>query len=59
MTQHSNYQTTIDEDGDEWITIPKGVYTGLVQDQKYLDALIAGGVDNWCGYDAALDNLED
>jgi hypothetical protein len=43
----------------EMITIPKKEYEELLEDQKMLDALKGAGVDNWEGYDDALDTLED
>lgn len=43
----------------ETITISRKVYEELVEDQKFLSALIACGVDNWSGYDSVLDMIED
>ena len=42
------------------ITISQAEYDELVEDQKILNALRAGGVDNWDGYDDSLEyGLED
>lgn len=40
----------------EKVTIEKEEYEELLRDQRMLDALKAGGVDNWEWYD---DSLED
>lgn len=37
------------------MTIPKEVYDQLVEDQAILDALRAGGVDNWEWYSESLE----
>lgn len=37
------------------IEIPLSVYEELVDDQKLLDALRAAGVDNWQGWDDAIE----
>jgi len=42
---------------EETVTIPKSVYDQLVQDQQWLNCLAAAGVDNWEGYDHAVDIL--
>lgn len=39
----------------ETVTISKDIYNRLIQDQKFLRNLEAAGVDNWEGYDYALD----
>lgn len=39
----------------ETIEIPLSVYEELVDDQKLLDALRAAGVDNWQGWDDAIE----
>ena len=41
------------------ITITKAEYDKLIQDQKFLAALEGAGVDNWDGYEYALDVLEE
>jgi hypothetical protein len=40
------------------VTIPHKEYKQLRDDQNILRALEAAGVDNWEGYEAALDNIE-
>jgi hypothetical protein len=39
----------------ETVTISKKEYDALVNDQRKLDALEACGVDNWQGWDEAMD----
>jgi len=34
-------------------------YLSLVRSERVLNALIAGGVDNWEWYDASLESLEE
>ena len=34
-------------------------YEQLKRDQAFLECLHAAGVDNWCGYDAAQEMMED
>jgi len=41
------------------ITIPRYVYDQLVQAQNKLSALGAAGVDNWEGYDYAMEILQE
>ena len=44
-------------DGDEeTVTIALREYQQLLEDQKVLRALQAGGVDNWEWYDASLED---
>ena len=43
----------------ETVQIDKKVYEQLLQDQKFLYALQGAGVDNWSGYDFALEQLEE
>jgi hypothetical protein len=43
----------------ETVTIPKNEYDQLVEDQKFLRALRNAGVDNWEGFEYALDELDD
>ena len=38
----------------ETITISKGEYEDLLEEIKFLNCLIAAGVDNWDGYDVAM-----
>lgn len=40
---------------DEMVVISKEEYEGLQEDSLLLGKLYAAGVDNWDGYDAALD----
>jgi hypothetical protein len=42
----------------EKIEIDKDEYDQLVSDQKFLEALIALGVDNWEGYEQAQESME-
>lgn len=42
---------------DETVTIPKEQYDKLVEDQHWLSCLAAAGVDNWEGYDQAIEIL--
>ena len=42
---------------DEMITITKKEYDQLISDQEFLNALQGAGVDNWDGYDEALEIL--
>ena len=44
---------------EETITITKQEYVQLAEDQRFLHALQAAGVDNWEGYDYAFDLLEE
>ncbi len=43
----------------EKIEISKEEYILLKEEQKILKALEAAGVDNWEGYEMAIDSLED
>ena len=40
---------------EEQVTISKTEYARLLEDQRFLDALSAAGVDNWDGYSYALE----
>lgn len=44
---------------DETVTIPIERYKQLLRDSKVLNALEAGGVDNWEWYGEALESMED
>lgn len=44
---------------EETVTISKEEYEELLESQKILDALYAGGVDNWEWYDASLEAIEE
>jgi hypothetical protein len=43
----------------ETVTISKTEYDQLIEDQLILQALYAGGVDNWDWYDESLRNLQE
>ena len=43
----------------DMISIPTTTYNQLVQDQKWLQALEAAGVDNWEGCESAHEHLDD
>jgi phage pi2 protein 07 len=43
---------------DDMILITKKEYDELCKDQAILEALRAGGVDNWEGYDWALEDFD-
>lgn len=43
----------------ETVTIPKNEYIQLLEDQAFLNALQAAGVDNWDGYYCAIEILEE
>ncbi|MDR9852929.1 hypothetical protein RJP21_04850 [Paenibacillus sp. VCA1] len=40
---------------EDLITIPKSTYERLLRDQTLLDCLKGAGVDNWSGYDDAME----
>lgn len=40
------------------VTISKTLYDQLVADSEFLEALKGAGVDNWEGYDYAMESLE-
>ena len=44
---------------EETITIPKKEYEQLCKDSEFYHALRSAGVDNWDGWDYALEILED
>lgn len=48
---------TVDEE-NETVTITKEEYEDFLDDQKFLRALADAGVDNWTGYDLAVELLE-
>ena len=41
------------------ITISKKEYEELLEDQKLLQALQGAGVDNWSGYDFAIEMMNE
>lgn len=47
------------EDDLEMISIPVSEYRQLLEDSTILEALYAGGVDNWEWYEDALANIGD
>ena len=42
----------------ETVTISKEEYEELLANSKFLDCLRACGVDNWLGYDDAIDLMD-
>ena len=44
---------------EETVTISKEEYESLLKDSEKLSALEAAGVDNWEGYDSAMELMED
>ena len=42
---------------EETVTIKKSEYLSLLSDRKFLEALQGAGVDNWDGYDYAMEIL--
>lgn len=48
----------IEEKDNNTIVISKNEYDKLIEDRKLLRALQTAGVDNWEGYETALDYLE-
>ena len=42
---------------EDTVTIPIEEYEELQEDQNFLNALRAAGVDNWEGYEIALENF--
>lgn len=44
---------------EETITISKEEYDSLVEDQQMLQCLQAAGVDNWAGYDLAIEMMDE
>lgn len=46
-------------DTEATVTITRKQYNSLINDQKVLIALESAGVDNWDGYEFAMENLED
>ncbi len=43
---------------EEFVTIYEQDYEELVKDRKLLNALRAAGVDNWQGFDVAIEAME-
>ena len=44
---------------EETITISKKEYEELLKDSQFLDCLRGAGVDNWDGYDYALEMMKE
>ena len=44
---------------EETVTITKKEYLSLLEDSQWLSALGDSGVDNWSGYDFALEILDE
>lgn len=42
-----------------YIQIPIQQYNGLCQDREFLECLKRAGVDNWDGYEFALEEYQD
>jgi hypothetical protein len=47
------------ENDEKMVKISKEEYKHLLEDSDILSALNAAGVDNWDGYDYAMEMLED
>lgn len=43
----------------ETVTISKEEYDSLVEDSLFLECLQGAGVDNWQGYDDAIEMMEE
>ena len=43
----------------ETVTISKEEYDQLIKDQEFLEALRGAGVDNWEGYDYAIEIMKE
>ena len=43
---------------NETVTISKEEYDSLVEDSLFLECLQGAGVDNWEGYDAAIEMMD-
>lgn len=46
-------------DNEELITVSKREYDALVEDANTLSCLYAAGVNNWDGYDYAMEMIQD
>ena len=51
----SNVTYTVDEHGMATATIPKSTYDRLKDREDKLECLEAAGVDNWSGWDYAME----
>lgn len=52
-------KTTMAKPSTETIEITKVKYAELLSDQEFLNALRAEGVDNWDGYDLAIERMDE
>ena len=52
-------QPAIEETKEQMITIPKSTYDKLTEAYDKLTSLEQCGVDNWCGYDDAMNLIDD
>ena len=59
MKKEGGTMCPVDKDGVEYVRIPKESYLELKKNEAKLDALIAAGVDNWDGYDYAMEILDE
>lgn len=50
---------TIEEDGKKSFVVSEEWVKEMIRDAKFLECLYAAGVDNWEGYDAAIDMMDD
>jgi hypothetical protein len=48
-----------DEINEDTVTITKKEYEQLLEDSKWLSCLESAGVDNWAGYDYAVDLMRE
>lgn len=55
--QDKQNQKSPDNPGVVFINVPQDEYEELVRNTEVLNALEGAGVDNWEGYDIAMDNL--
>jgi hypothetical protein len=53
----AQYAVTTD-DGIEYTLVPTEAYNQLKSDLRLLEALQGAGVDNWDGYDVAIEMLD-
>lgn len=47
------------ENGQSVVTISEKEYEGLLEKERFLEALRGCGVDNWDGYDYAIEMIEE
>lgn len=46
-------------DNNETVTISKKEYESLLKDSLFLECLQGAGVDNWSGYDYAIEIMDE